>query len=236
MEAKADAGYSRALDYFRRLEVRKFSPFVKLDRSTFLKNADVSKLSRRSKKTSRNLAMFTHKLALVDCRMSFLDIAYAALSCDMLTDALLYVELHMKTSIQSNENGTKQCSIEDLYNIPNHIKALFQVYAKLRDIDGTTMSVFHGLGPQHLLLVDIKCRVVFTWEVLKYQDNGDFIKSSGFANNTTIFFEENVAVAQTSWENVLQQIHNNGGKIQHTAWLHHRDKIALAGCHTFNEY
>ena len=70
----------RALDYFRRLEVRKFSPFVKLDSSSLSKNTDVSKLSRRSKNNSRNLAMFTHKLALVDCSMSFLDIAYRLLS------------------------------------------------------------------------------------------------------------------------------------------------------------
>ena len=52
----------------------------------------------------------------------------------MLTDALLYVELHMKTGMQNNESGTGQCSIEDLYNIPNHIEALFEVICKAKGI------------------------------------------------------------------------------------------------------
>ena len=215
----------RTLDYFRRLEVRKFSPFVRLDSSSLSRNKDGSKLSRRSKNNSRNRAMFTHKLALVDCSMSFLDIAQAALSCDMLTDALLYVELHMKTGVRNNESGTGQCSIEDLYNIPNHIEALFEVYTKLRDIDGTTMSVFHGLALQRFPQFAIKSRAVLTWKPLKRVDNGEFLKSRYFTNLTTTRFEENVAIAQTSWENVLQRIHNNGGSIQYTAWRHHRDKI-----------
>ena len=104
------------------------------------------KISKRKKQLSRNRAAFQHALGLDNCNISFLDIAYAALSCDMLTDALLYVELHMKTTVQNNATANDICSIDDLYNIPKHIKVLHRVYTVLRDIDGNTNGIFHGLG------------------------------------------------------------------------------------------
>ena len=141
---------TQALDYLRRLEARTFSPFV-VHSNIGPGNDDAmnSKLRAKKKTIPRHRKAFQHAFTLKDCNISFLDIAYAALSCDMLAEALLYVEIHMKTAIETNPASSSQCSIDDLYNIPNHIKVLHQVYTKLRDIDGKSNSVFHGLGVEN---------------------------------------------------------------------------------------
>ena len=124
----------------------------------------------------------------------------------MLAEALLYVEIHMKTAVETNPASSTQCSIDDLYNIPDHIKVLHQVYTKLRDIDGKSNSVFHGLGVENENM---------------YNNYGVASTARGESGKLM----ETVALGQTSWNSVLQSIENSNEKEKNTTIIDYSNKI-----------